>query len=98
LTAAGTSFSTAGSAEVVAAAPPLELELELELDPALWLAPDDDDDELLLPHAAMTMAQSADSATSSHILDLRIQLLLVVGGSGYPRRPALTRRKQPAKS
>jgi hypothetical protein len=32
LTAAGTSFSTAGSAEVVGAAPPLE---ELELDPPL---------------------------------------------------------------
>jgi hypothetical protein len=78
LTVAGTSFSTAGSAEVVAAAPPLELALELE--PALWLAPADDDDELLLPHAAMTIAQSADSATSSHILVLRIQLLLVVDG------------------
>jgi hypothetical protein len=63
LIAAGTSFSTVGSAAGVGTAAlgvPAEVELELELD-----------DELLLPQAAIATTQSAANGAANQLLHVR---------------------------
>jgi hypothetical protein len=73
--AAGTSLATAGSAPLLEELD-VDVDAALDVDTAAGAALEDELLLLLLPHAAIAVTISSDSATSAGFLQITIRLLL----------------------